>query len=326
MALRPSFRTTASAAFHLTGLLAVAVLMAGGACSRHREPPPPEPDFHVVLLLSAGTPQPVRQALERGVQAVDSDLFAASEVYVAEGGQPLIEALRAAGGKGPDLVFCHVPGQDHVVVEEAAPYEDTQFVTIPGRAVGTNVTGVVFRADGAAYVAGATLGAAAGGPVLLVPAATSLEQFPGVEPGLRAGAAASRQAVEAVTGTDRAVTVIQEGGAGAVFYAGFAPPERLIRAAGEAGIPMAAMSTEGNGGCPSCLGVVVVRMDEAVRRLARERWAGTLEGRVYTYGLGSGVVDFTVRARSLPEPVRTAMEHARSDVLAGIAEIEDLRM
>jgi hypothetical protein len=38
------------------------------------------------------------------------------------------------------------------------------------------------------------------------------------------------------------------------------------------------------------------------------------------------VVDFTVRPGSLPEPVRAAMEHARSDVLAGIAEIEDLRM
>ena len=259
---------------------------------------------------------------------MESDLFAAAEIRIVEPGQPFIEALRTAGRHHPDIVFCHVPGESHVVVEEAAPYEDTQFVTIPGRAVGTNVTGVVFRVDGAAYVAGAALAAASGGRrVLLVDPGTGAEWSGGLESGLRAGVAVSRTLVEKVPDATVATTEVEGGSVGGVFYAGFEPPHDLIQAAAEAKVPLVVVSFGGKDGCESCLGTVEIRMGEAELRLAREQWAETLGGRTYTFGLGSGVVDFVVRpGNGVTEDVRRAVDNARHDVLAGIAEVEDLEM
>jgi len=278
--------------------------------------------------MASGTPEPVQRDLREGIHAVERDLFAAARVELVEPGQALIEALRTTGRDSPDLIFCHFPGESHVVVEEAPAYRETFFVTIPGRAVGVNVTGVALRVDGAAYVAGATLAAASGDrPVLLVPAEAA-QSLPGLVAGFRAGVLSVHGTVLEGADLASAQARVEAGGPGALFYAGFGPPKTLSTVCAAGGIPMvAAGSGLGGDGTGACLGRVVVRMGEAVRRLARERWAGTLEGRMYTYSLGSGVVDFELRpGSSLPDRVRKAMEAARADVLAGIAEIEDLKM
>jgi len=269
----------------------------------------------------------MRAGLERGLAGIESDLFAASAVRIVKSGQPLIEALRRAGREAPDLVFCHVPGEEYVVAEEAPAYQDTQFVTVPGRAVGSNVSGVVFRVDGAAYVAGATLVEAAGKrPVLLVrsPGATG---FPGLVRGFRAGMASAGGEPPREIDLDNALSRIAEGEAGAVFFAGYDVPEPLDVACRTEGLPLVRAGLGGASGERESFGTVTVRVDEALRRLARERWAGTLEGRIYSFSLGSGVVDFEFgKGATVSQEVRHAMESARADVLAGIAEIEDLKM
>ncbi len=308
--------------------LALVWILAALGCSRAEPPPPPEPDFHAVLLMASGTPLPVQEALKAGLREVKSDLFAATSVRSVECGQPMIEMLRRTGREAPDLVFCHVPGEEHVVVEEAAAYPDTQFVTIPGRTTGPNVAGVVFRVDGAAYVAGATLAAAAGGRPLLVVEAPDERGFRGLAAGFGAGAASVGAAAPVAVTKERALEDIDSGRAGGVLYTGFVVPEPLLTACATAGIPLVdtglGLKEEGQ---PGVFGTVIVRMGEAVRRLARERWAGTLEGSIYTFSLGSGVVDFGLESpAAAPEAVLRAMGSARSDVLAGIAEIEDLGM
>lgn len=278
--------------------------------------------------MASGTPPAVQEALEAGLREIKNDLFAETTVRLVEPGQPLIEMLRRTGREAPDLVFCHLPGEEHVVVEEAAAYQDTQFVTIPGRTTGPNVAGVVFRVDGAAYVAGATLGAAAGGRPLLVVEAPKEPGFHGLKAGFRAGAASVGAVASGVVKEGRALEDIDSGRAGGVLYAGYVVPEPLLAACATAGIPLVGTGLGlKRGGQPGVFGTVIVRMGEVVRRLARERWAGTLQGSIYSYSLGSGVVDFRIESKATaPGKVVRAMSSARSDVLAGIAEIQDLGM
>ncbi len=310
------------------GCAVVLAGLAGFGCSRYEPPPKPKPEFHVVLLVASGAPAPVQAALEGGLRGIESDLFAATAVRLVEPGQPLIETLRRTGREAPALVFCHMPGEEHVVVEEAAAYQDTQFVIIPGRAVGSNVSGVVFRVDGAAYVAGAALAAGAGERPLLLVHDTVGTGLHGLEAGFRAGVASVGGELLPAADPDAALGEIGAGRVGGVFFAGFGAPAAVREACAAAALPLVTVSLGRSGAAPpERFGSVVVRMGEAVRRLARERWAGTLEGRIYSYTLGSGVVDFEVETRApVPKAVQNAMDSARADVLAGIAEIEDLRM
>jgi len=321
---RPAWIEEAWALWLGSLLLAAFAGFATAGCARPA-PRPEEPRFRVVLLLASDAPPEVSDALEKGLEEVEKDLFAAGTLRRVQTGQALIEALRETGGKAPDLVYCHVPGEEYVVVEEAAAYRDTHFVTIPGRTVGPNVSGVVFRVDGAAYVAGATLAALAGGrPVLLVDSGES-SFLPGLRLGFGAGVASAGGALQETGDLESAVEAIRSGDAGGVFHTGFGVPQSLREACMAAGAPLVVLSAGER--AAGCLGTVCVRMSKALRNLAGERWAGTLEGRIYTFSLGSGIVDFALEpGRTVPEPVRAVMDSSRKDVLSGIAEIEDLGM
>ena len=73
--------------------------------------------------------------------------------------------------------------------------------------------------------------------------------------------------------------------------------------------------------------VVDVDVPEAMLRVAREVRDGAFVGKVYSFDLGSGVLDVTISGDLDPAllvPATQALEAARAEVTAGLVEIDRL--
>ena len=306
----------------LPALLLATLALAG--CGRQPEPPP-APAFSMVALVDGRAPAPVVRAVREGLATVERELDAAAVLRsVGEGGARL-RSLRGAGEEGRDLVLCFCPDFDHVVFEEATAYPDTFFVTIPGRTSGPNVGSVVFELRGAGYLAGVALReATGGGRIALVIPPGGGEFGRGWEEGV--GVAAGGEGAGVTLSAPQAVRALREGTVAGVLYGGVAPPEDLEAACSGAGAPLVVIrpsrEPEVGGGL---LGAVVVDLEAVVAYLAQEAWAGTLEGDLVSFSLGSAVVDFRL-AGDAPGDVAAAVRTARREVLSGLAEVESLGM
>ena len=72
---------------------------------------------------------------------------------------------------------------------------------------------------------------------------------------------------------------------------------------------------------------VDIDVAEAMLRVAREVRDGTFVGQVYSFDLGSGILDVTVNSEldpALLEAATVAMEEARAEVTAGLIEVDRL--
>ncbi len=304
------------------------LLMGAGSLACRKPPPPPAPPaFSVVALVDGRAPASVVGAVEEGLDTVRRELDAATDLRTAAGGEARLRSLREAGREGPDLVLCFCPDFDHVVFEEATAYPETFFVSIPGQMWGPNVGSVLFELRGAGYLAGVALREASGGGAVAVVIPAGGENLgEGLLEGARVAVEAGGEGVVLTLSASQAVRSLEEGAVAGVLYGGVAPPPGLAAACSAAGAPLVVLSPEvdptvGDG----LLGVVVVDLSAVVPYLAQEAWAGTLEGDLVSFALGSTVVDFRLAEAAAPE-VAAAVGTARREVLSGLAEVESLGM
>jgi basic membrane lipoprotein Med (substrate-binding protein (PBP1-ABC) superfamily) len=136
-----------------------------------------------------------------------------------------------------------------------------------------------------------------------------------------------RGVVEPVAGVIGVRTLGESGVEVALYTTERARPDELDAAA-DAGILLVVTAPELITNARQVV-VAAVEMDvpEAMARLAREVRDETFVGRVFSFDIGSGVLDVRINEALAPEVVQTAreaLEAARAEVTAGVFEIEGM--
>jgi simple sugar transport system substrate-binding protein/basic membrane protein A len=290
-----------------------------------------EPSIKVRLLTSLPVSGRWERAAERGLGRIAAELGAGVTRRRALDSADQRDLVIEQGKQSIDLVFCVGPGFENIVFAEAHSFPHTRFVLLPGRANGDNVAGVEFVVEDAAWVAGvvsASLGTGQTAGVLHGIGGAWLEA---VESGFAAGyrSTGRRRDVVSVHAADgpwrlaaREVEV--------ALYATDWPETEVLAAAHDAGILLVTIGTDLMTAEPDVVAAAIqVDVAEAMVRIAREAKEGAFLGSVYTFDLGSGVLDVRLN-RSMPDAnlpaVRQSLEIAKSEVTAGIAELEGLGM
>ncbi len=316
----------------MAGIVLALVMMTAGAACRKPAPPAPRPAFKAALILDQGALQhPLRRAAVTGMEVIRRDLNAAITVQVAVGQREQRRRLRELGGRAQDLVFCLCPEFGPIASEEAPAFPETWLILIGGTAPGGNVATMDFRMAEAGYLAGVAAAAAGdGAPVGIIRGAAAPGFLLRAEDGFRRGFHSVREngevlAVDGMTGVD----LLRERGVRVALSASESVEPELLASCRSAGVRLIAADPRAAESAPDVvLATLVLNLAEAMHRIAQEEWAGTLEAKVYSFDLGSGVIDQRLESGS-GEPAQTVVEavaNARADVTAGIAEIEDLGM
>jgi len=299
-----------------------------------REPAPTEPvvpRLQVSLLTSQQASGRWELQANRGIDRIAAELGAVVRRHQVPDAVVSRALVFTDPERAADLVFCIGPDFANSLFTEASSFPDTRFVLVPGRGHAANVAGVEFLPAGAGYVAGVVAGhlrpAAAVG-ILRGAGGTWLEEL---ESGFVVGYRASRRdARVVVVGSTDGPWELAADGVGIALYATDQPESEVLAAAHNAGVLLVGADSALLAEDPDVVAAAVhVDLAEAMVRLAREVDAGTLTGGSYAFDLGSGVLDVrlnpTLPGNQLPS-LREALEVARSEVTAGIVEMEGLGM
>jgi basic membrane lipoprotein Med (substrate-binding protein (PBP1-ABC) superfamily) len=283
----------------------------------------------VQLLTSPNVSGRWEAAAERGLGLIAAELDAEIARHRVgddpEGQGPMTTQGRA----GVDLVFCVGAGFETALYAEAGAFPATVFVLIPGRARAANVAGIEFLPEGAGYLAGVVAAAVAPNQRVGIIRGTGGPWLEALERGFEAGFRAnrSRAAVETGQGVE-GVWALNVTDVGVALYASDEPEPGVLDAAREAGLRLIVTDPDLMVKFPD---VVVAAVDvdvaEAMLRVAREVRDGTFVGKVYSFDLGSGVLEVTINGDLDPAvlaPATEALEAARSEVTAGLVEIDRL--
>jgi len=286
--------------------------------------------FSVRLLTSPNLSGRWEAAAERGLGLVAAELDAdVARHRVDDDSESWQRHLGEEGRNGVDLVFCVGGGIEKALYAEAGAFPETVFVLLPGRARAANVAGIEFLPEGAGYLAGvvadvlsttqrAGLLRGTGRPWL-----EALER--GFEAGFldhrRRGVVEPAQGVEGVWGFN--VTDV-----GVALYATDEPKAELLDAAREAGVRLVVTDPELlRLGPDVVVAAVEVDVPEAMLRVAREVRDGFFVGQVYSFDLGSGVLDVVLNPGLDPavlEAANESLESARAEVTAGLIDLDHL--
>lgn len=284
--------------------------------------------FTVRALTSAPLSGRWERAAERGLGLIAAELGADVARFRAHGADGRREAIAALGGAGVDLVFCVGRDFQQAVYTDAAAFPATRFVVMPGDAVGANVASIQLEPDGAGFVAGAVAAAIAGDGrvgVLRGPGGPWLDE-------LEAGFS---RAVRRAVRHDPVVRQLADGpwalrsdGVTVALLDTDRDDPRVLAQAANAGLLLVAVGDDLLGADDVVAAVVVFDLPEAMLRVAREVHDGTFEGRVYSFDLGSGVLDVRLdpATEALHPGASEALETARAEVTAGFVEVEGLGM
>jgi basic membrane protein A len=307
------------------GVAFAAALLAG--CAR-REPVAPS-RFTVRLITSATVSGPWERAAERGLGRIAVELDAdVRRQRVLDTGDARVQ-LAAVGSAGVDLVFCVGSGLETAVLTEAALFPGTAYILLPGRASRANVASIRFMSEGAGYLAGAVAASLTSRNRVGVVRGIGGPWIEALEAGFAAGFRSrnDRGVVEPVAGVIGVRTLGESGVEVALYTTERARPDELDAAA-DAGILLVVTAPELITNARQVV-VAAVEMDvpEAMARLAREVRDETFVGRVFSFDIGSGVLDVRINEALAPEVVQTAreaLEAARAEVTAGVFEIEGM--
>lgn len=264
------------------------------------------------------------------MERIRAELNADVVVQAAAGAQEQRRRLRALASQQRNLVFCMLPGLDYVVTEEAAAYPDSWFVAIGGKAPVGNVAAMSFQLEDAGYLAGVLAAAISDGEVAgVLGGGGGSPFFDRAEDGFRSGFEAKRRrarllSADGVDGVDE----LRSEGVEVALYPAERADQSVLKRCRKAGLRLVVADPAAAKQFPHVvLATLVLDLPEAMVRVAQEAWAGTLEGKMYSFDLGSGVVDLrpTPGSQATTDPrVVAALTRARADVTAGIVEIEEL--
>ena len=310
-------------------LLAVALLATASCGPGAPKSKTEATGLQVRLLTSLPVSGRWERAAERGLGRIAADLGADVARNRAVDSTDQRALVVDQGRRGVHLVFCVGPGFEKNVFAEAPSYPETRFVLLPGRAHRENVAGVEFVTQGAAYVAGvvaASLGSSRTVGVLRGAGGGWLEE---VERGFISGFLSTgwRRDAEVVSSPEGPWELASRG-VEVALYATDRPENEVLAAAHDAGVLLVTIGVDLMEIEPDVVAVAIeVDVAEAMVRMAREVWDGTFAGGVYAFDLGSGVLDVRLN-HSLPDvnlpAVQEALEVAKSEVTAGIVELEEL--
>jgi basic membrane lipoprotein Med (substrate-binding protein (PBP1-ABC) superfamily) len=311
-----------------SGAVLLWILLAGLGCSPQEQQK--ESGFRVRLLTSGALSGRWEHEAERGLGLIAAKLDAEVARTRASGGSDQRARLRAHAEEGIDLVFCVGPDVESTVYTEAPAFPDTDFVVIPGEIHADNVASISFMPEEAGYLAGAIAAAVADKPAVGVIRGSGRSWLDRLESGFAAGV--RERYPSAVLATVRGESGPWELVGSEIRVALYSTDRiepRVLAAAHNAGLLLigadpALLSAEPD------LVVATVHVDvaEAMLRVAREVHDRHFVGQIYTFDLGSGVLDVTLnpdaQCLDVKGKVRYAFERARSEITAGWVEIEEL--
>lgn len=309
-------------------VVAVGLVVVAVAVGCRKPPVPQPPAFRVRIVTSAPVTGRWERAAERGLGLIAAELGADVARVRARGAEARRATVDRLGAAGIDLVFCLGRDFEQVVYTDAGSFPATRFVIIPGETTAGNVASIDLESDGAGFVAGAVAAAIAGDAavgVLRGPGGAWLE-------GLEAGFS---RAVQGLTGSPPVVRQLADGawpmrGAGVAIalLATDRDDRQVLAEAANAGLLLIAIGDDLLGADDVVAAVVEVDLPEAMLRVAREVHDGTFVGKVYTFDLGSGVLDVHLdgTTETLYPAAAAARDTARAEVTAGYIEVEGLGM
>ena len=321
-----------SAVVRTTGVIAASLIVSLTAATvscRRVEDEPPRPSFRVRVLTSQPTSGRWERATEQGLGRIANELDAdVARIRARE------EAERRArfselGRSGVELVFCVGPDFDELVYTEAAGFPSTRFVVLPGRGGEANVAGIEFLPEGAAYVAGVVAAHLRGASIVGVLRGTGGEWLEQLEEGFVTGFRSIHSNAEDVrVSPPDGPWELVAAGAEVALYATDQADERLLAEAHDSCLLLVTTGVDLLEREPDVVAAAVhVDVAEAMVRVAREVQDGTFQGGPYVFDFGSGVLDVllnpTMPATTLV-PLQEALEVARSEVTAGLVEVEKL--
>ena len=302
----------------------IVVLMPG--CTREEQSEAEV--FTVRLVTSHGLSGRWERAAERGLGLIASELGA--EVGRLRADEPAGARARLAeqGAAGVDLVFCVGVCSERLLYTDAAAWPNTVFMMLPGNVRAHNVGGIRFLAEEVGYLTGAVVRVMAtdrrvglllgeGQPWLVL-----------LEEGFVAGFRARRRDVVVETADGpQGVQRLSSLGIDIALYACDRPDPAVLAAARDAGMLLIATDPEMIEDEPDLvIAAVDVDVPEAMLRVAREVHDGTFVGRVFSFDIGSGVLDIRFSRNLEPEMLEAAaeaVELARSEVTAGLVEFDE---
>ena len=312
----------------VAGLGLVLCLFLIVACTPEESKAPPQ--FSVRLLTSPNLSGRWEAAAEQGLGLIAAELAAdVARHRVDKDAESWQRHLAAEGRNGVDLVFCVGGDIERALYAEAGAFPETVFVLLPGRARAANVAGIEFLPDGAGYLAGVVADTVSTTRRAGVLRGTGRPWLQALERGFEAGfrdhqrraVVEPAQGVEGVWGFN--VTDV-----GVALYATDEPKTEVLDAAQNAGLRLIVTDPELLRLGPEVV-VAAVDLDvpEAMLRVAREVRDGFFVGQVYSFDLGSGVLDVVLNPGldlAVLKTANEALESARAEVTAGLIDLDHL--
>jgi len=308
-------------------VLAVLTAVLLTACAREERPTAEV--FTVRMLTSHSLSGRWERAAEKGLGLIASEFDA--EIGRLRVDDPAGARTRLAeqGRAGVNLVFCVGACSERLLYTEAPAWPKTVFMMLPGNVSARNVGGIRFLPEEVGYLAGAVVGSMASGNRVGLLRGEGQPWLDVLEEGFVAGfRARRRRAVVEMADGPHGIQELSSLGIDIALYACDRADPAVLEAAREAGMLLVATDPEMIDAEPDLVMLAVdVNVPEAMLRVAREVRDGTFAGRVYSFDLGSGVLDVRVNQDLEPEMLRSAaeaLELARSEVTAGLVEFDEL--
>jgi basic membrane protein A len=305
----------------------VVVALLFPACGRG---PAREDTVFTVRMLAARTiPGHWEVSAERGLDRISTELEADVARIQVDHSKNERGLLADMGRGGIDLVFCVGGFPDASIYSVAMEFPRTVYVVLPGRARADNVAGIEFVPEEAGYLAGAVAGAlSADGPLGILHGSGQPWLEP-LEVGYIAGFRSHRRKAKIVVG-EGADGAWQLAAAGALvsLYATDLPDPQVLAAAHDSGIRLVAVDREQSGfEIDTVIATVDLDVAESMVRVAREVRDRTFEGQVFSFDLGSGVLDVVLNPSLATDELAVAdeaLEAARAEITAGLVEFDRL--
>jgi basic membrane lipoprotein Med (substrate-binding protein (PBP1-ABC) superfamily) len=269
------------------------------------------------------------RAADRGLSRIGAELGADVARIRADDPTKYRDSLNQLGQAGVSLVICAGAFPETVLYSVAESFPATVFVLLPGGVHSENVAGIRFVPEEAGFLAGSVAGALARDGMVGLLHGKGQPWLGPLEEGYVAGfRSRRRQATVAVAEGPDGVWELNAAGVLIALYAADRAEPEVLAAAHDAGVQLVATNPDL---LESETGMVVaavsVDVAEAMLRVAREVRDETFAGRVFTFDLGSGVLDVIINSDLAPDSLaiaEEALEEARAEITAGLVEFDEL--
>ena len=312
-------------------VVALFLLMTVFTTTCGREEPEPAKSFTVRMLSAGCLSGRWELAAERGLGLIASELDADVARFRVEDQGDARARLAEQGHDGVQLVYYVGAGVEKMLYSEASAFPGTAFVLLPGRVHGPNLGSIRFLPEEAGYLAGAVAGEIVPGRKVGLLRGVGGSWLEALEDGFVAGFRARQRRrkikVEAADGPD-GVWKLKSAGIGVALYASDRSDPAVLSAANNAGILLVVVDPDLMTVEPEVvIAAIEVDVPEAMLRVAREVRDGTFSGRVFSFDLGSGILDVALNPNLGADRLAVAadaLEDARSEVTAGLVEFDEL--